>query len=64
MTLHYRRNCAVKHEGPQGPVGGSVDSMHEYTHRSGKYTVNHYTYKVVYTHNGYIVVTIRDEIHR
>ena len=50
--------------GAAGASGGSVDSMHEYLHRSVKYTVNHYTYKVVYTYNGYIVVTIRDEIHR
>lgn len=50
--------------GAAGASGGGVDSMHEYTHRSGKCSVNHYTHKVVYTHNGYIVVTIRDEIHR
>ena len=50
--------------GAAGASGGGVDSMHEYTHRSVKYTVNHYTHKVVYIYNGYTVVTIRDEIHR
>ena len=50
--------------GAAGASGGGVDSMHEYTHRSGKYTGNHFTHKVVYIYNGYIVVTIRDEIHR
>ena len=61
MTLYDTCNCAVR-QGVQGPLGGvALVYMDSYTDQE-KWSVNHYTHKVVYIHVGLHVVTIRDTL--